>query len=311
MKLAAVTLICMLAVASAFEAAPFLSHDSPHGIPAGTAVAQTYTLTLQGYDYDGNGEESITLNGGAVASLPATDSPQNAAAWADFALNISSAMVVTISQGKNALVFSHAQWDCFVVDWTRHVVLTDPNGVVVLNQTARQPLSCTQTITYIFSVADHNPIASNGAVGFTVAAVHPVDYVPQNATFSIQRGEFSAVFHATLYNASWTNFQIYWALNVTAFPGSPVQTVNATMLQWTVTLLNRTAAPLGSFTKTAAGPVWGMGPVNMTLGSPEAILFSMAFVPDGIPLGKYVLLVWAQQSGPPVVPSFPNGMAIA
>jgi len=42
----------------------------------------TYTLSWQGYDWDGGREETITLNGQFLASLPATNTPSNGGARA-------------------------------------------------------------------------------------------------------------------------------------------------------------------------------------------------------------------------------------
>lgn len=105
-----------------------------------------YGLTWQGYDWDGAGEENVTLNGQLIASLPATDSPQNGGAWATF--SIYSSVIV---QGTNTLAFTHANWDCGISDNVQNLQITSGSSVVYSNSTFL-PLDCTQSLTYTFTV---------------------------------------------------------------------------------------------------------------------------------------------------------------
>jgi len=107
----------------------------------------TYTLSWQGYDWDGGREETITLNGQFLASLPATDTPSNGGVYASFSLNITS----LVGKGINNLTFTHANWDCGTSDNVRNLQITSGTSVVYSNPNLA-PLSCTQTLTYTFTV---------------------------------------------------------------------------------------------------------------------------------------------------------------
>jgi PKD repeat protein len=107
----------------------------------------TYILSWQGYDWDGAGEETITLNGQVIGSLPGLDTPSNGGAWAPFSLNVTSYVV----KGVNTLTFAHANWDCGTSDDVRNLQLTSGTTVIYSNP-SESPLSCTQTLTYTFTV---------------------------------------------------------------------------------------------------------------------------------------------------------------
>ena len=112
-----------------------------------TPTSTEYILSWEGYDWDGGREETIALNGQFLASLPASDSPQNGGAWADFSLNITSAIV----QGTNTLTFTHAEWDCGVSDNVQNLQITNGESIVYGDSTSL-PLSCTQSLSYTFTV---------------------------------------------------------------------------------------------------------------------------------------------------------------
>ncbi len=107
----------------------------------------TSNVMWMGYDWDGGGEETLTLNGQFVVSLPATDTPQNGGAWTIFYLNITSFVV----QGTNTLTFTHANWDCGVSDDVASLQLTRGTALVYSGPSPL-PLSCTQSVTYTFTV---------------------------------------------------------------------------------------------------------------------------------------------------------------
>jgi len=107
----------------------------------------TYILSWQGYDWDGAGEETITLNGQVIGSLPELDTPTNGGAWAPFSLNVTANVV----KGVNTLTFTHANWDCGTSDDVRNLQVTSGTTSVYSNP-VESPLSCTQTLTYTFTV---------------------------------------------------------------------------------------------------------------------------------------------------------------
>ena len=127
-----------------------------------------YTLSWQGFDWDGGGEETLTMNGRFLASLLASDTPANANVYTAFSLNITSFVV----QGTNTLLFTHANWDCSVSDNVKNLQVTSGTSVVYSNSTI-EPLSCTQSLSYRFTIAA--PLASP-------ALVASYTYSPTNST---------------------------------------------------------------------------------------------------------------------------------
>ncbi len=116
-------------------------------VSAPSSSPGTYTLSWQGYDWDGGQEEMLTINGQMVATLPPVDTPSNGGAWASLSFDITSYVV----KGTNTLTFTHANWDCSVSDSVRNLQLTNGTMVVYGNATA-SPLACSQPLTYTFSV---------------------------------------------------------------------------------------------------------------------------------------------------------------
>ena len=128
----------------------------------------TYTLSFQGYDYDGAGENTLRLNNNLIAALPISNSPMNAGLYRTFTLNVTSFVV----QGNNTLTFTHTKWDCGIVDGTKNVTITDPTGKVIFTDPTLRPLSCTQSITYTFTIKSTSPAAAMpAALNFTSSPV--------------------------------------------------------------------------------------------------------------------------------------------
>jgi hypothetical protein len=128
------------------------SSQQPVRVTSSQPSSSTYILAWQGYDWDGGHEETIYLNGQAVASLPPTSVSSNGGAWASFSLNITSFVV----QGTNRLTFAHAGWDCGTSDNVRNLLITSGSNVVYSNSTSL-PLNCTQSLTYTFTIGTATP----------------------------------------------------------------------------------------------------------------------------------------------------------
>lgn len=130
-------------------------------VPAPGSVAGSSVLSWEGYDWDGAGEVTLSLNGRFLASLPATDSQQNSGTWVSFSLNITSLVV----QGVNTLTFIHANWDCATSDNVRNLQIM--NGAIqIYSNFTVLPLGCTQSLTYSFPAGSPSP-----SVGGTVISV--------------------------------------------------------------------------------------------------------------------------------------------
>lgn len=114
---------------------------------SGTPDPPSYTLTWQGYDWDGSREETLSLNSQFLASLPANDTPVNGGAWASFSLDITPLVV----NGTNVLRFAHAPWDCSVSDDVSNLAVLK-GSTVIFTAPSDKALSCSRSATYTFTV---------------------------------------------------------------------------------------------------------------------------------------------------------------
>ena len=120
-------------------------------------------MNWMGFDWDGGGEESITLNGQFLASLPTANSPQNGATYVPFSVDITSFVV----EGANTLSFTHAGWDCGVSDSVKGLEIRNQTGIVFIDPT-EEPLSCTQPLTYQFNTMASSSGNTGGLVPILV-----------------------------------------------------------------------------------------------------------------------------------------------
>ena len=135
-----------------FNLSPMTSSTYDNQAPIMSDIFTTnpgsYTLTFQGYDYDGANEETLTLNNQQLVQLPTVDSPQNGGVYVNFTVD----MTPLIVPGTNTLVFTHANSDCGVTDTTRNVQITNGVGTVIFSDPTERALDCTHSITYTFNV---------------------------------------------------------------------------------------------------------------------------------------------------------------
>ena len=113
--------------------------------------APLYTLSFQGYDFDGANEETLTVNGNQVATIPTALTSSNGATWVSFSFNITSFTV----QGTNTISFTHANSDCAVSDQVQNLVVTNQTSTIYSNATVENintATSCTNTLTYTFTI---------------------------------------------------------------------------------------------------------------------------------------------------------------
>ncbi|TMI57412.1 PKD domain-containing protein, partial [Candidatus Bathyarchaeota archaeon] len=136
--------------------------DSVHGTSSGSTIvtvnppsSNNYTISWQGFDWDGGGEETLTLNGQFLASLPAVDTPQNSNVYVAFSLN-----TTLVIQGVNRLTFTHANFDCPVTDSVKNLQVENGSAVVYSNSTV-EPLSCAESLTYTFTVGGPPPLSAS------------------------------------------------------------------------------------------------------------------------------------------------------
>src|SRR5438876_3765426 len=77
-----------------------------------------------------------------------TEQPAKRSNLRDLTLDVTAYVV----KGTNTLTFTHANWDCQVVDNTKNVQITDSTGTIIFSDPTIRPLSCTQSITYTFTI---------------------------------------------------------------------------------------------------------------------------------------------------------------
>src|SRR5467141_446175 len=109
---------------------------------SGGGSSSSYTMSWMGYDWDGTGEETISLDGHFLTSLPSADSPQNSGVYFSFTLDISS----QVMKGSNTLTFTHANWDCAVSDNVKGLQISNQTGVIFSSSTV-DTLSCAHSLT--------------------------------------------------------------------------------------------------------------------------------------------------------------------
>ena len=129
------------------------------------------TLTFQGFDWDGGGEETLTMNNQPLATLPTLDSPQNNQVYTTFTLNITS----LIASGTNTLVFTHGNWDCSINDNVKNLQVTDNRNTMLFSDPTVRTLNCTTPITYAFmpiqaALADSAISVAGRSANYTASA---------------------------------------------------------------------------------------------------------------------------------------------
>src|SRR5205807_6707533 len=159
------------------------------------STGATYTLTFQGYDFDGANEETITMNGNLVASVPAVLTPANGATWVAFTFDITSFLV----QGTNTLSFTHANSDCPTNDQVRNLLVSNQTNTIYSNATAENintATNCTNTLTYTFTIGAGAP-PPPPSTGFAFLPSSPVVNSPVAFTATTTGG-------TAPYTISWS-----------------------------------------------------------------------------------------------------------
>ncbi len=138
------------ATITATEVAPYrMAATTPLATDA-TPPPTNYVLSFQGYDFDGANEETITLNGNFVTSIPSVLSPQNGGMWTSFTVSIPVSFII---QGMDNLAFTHANSDCPYDDGVRNLQLLANDNTVILSDANAHTLNCTTPVSYNFIVS--------------------------------------------------------------------------------------------------------------------------------------------------------------
>ncbi len=124
---------------------PTQTASSIHSITVSPTAPGTVTLNFEGFDFDGQNEVTLTLNGVIIASYWSVANPANGQTWVPLSLTI------VVVQGANALVFTHANSDCAVNDNIRNLQVINGTQVLFSNLTVHT-LNCTTPATYNFNI---------------------------------------------------------------------------------------------------------------------------------------------------------------
>jgi len=164
-------------------------------MPGPVSTGATYALTFQGYDFDGANEETITMNGNLVASVPSVLTTANGATWIAFTFDITSFVV----QGANTISFTHANSDCLVDDQVRNLVVSNQTNTIYSNATAENintATNCTYTLTYHFTIGVGAPSPPPSTI-FTFLPSTPIINSPVTFTATTTGG-------TAPYTISWS-----------------------------------------------------------------------------------------------------------
>jgi PKD repeat protein len=269
-----------------------------------------YVLSWQGFDWDGGGEETLTMNGKFLASLPVTGTLANANTYVGFSLDITSFAV----QGTNKLLLTHANWDCGVVDSVKNLQVTNGPTVVYSNSTV-EPLSCTQSLTYTFTIGPpplatsfmFSPTSPIAGQAVTFAATGTGGTTPYSFSWNLGDGSSASGSTVTRTYSSAGSFTV----TLTAKDSSSPQ--QSAISQRTVTVSNPSPPPfLASFTFNPSSPQVGQQ-VTFTAsasGGTSPYAFSWSFGDGSSSLGStafhayasngtFSVLLTAKDSGSP------------
>ncbi|HZD12024.1 MAG TPA: PKD domain-containing protein, partial [Candidatus Binatus sp.] len=123
---------------------PQQTASSIHSITVSSIAPGTVTLNFEGFDFDGQNEVTLTLNGAVVATFWPVNNPANGQTWVPISLS------TTLVKGQNTLVFTHANVDCAVNDNIRNLQVMNGTQTLFSDPTVHT-LNCTTSASYTFS----------------------------------------------------------------------------------------------------------------------------------------------------------------
>jgi len=124
---------------------PKQTASSTHSITVSSTPQGTVTLKFEGFDFDGQNEVTLTLNGVIIARYWSVSNPANGQTWVPISLTI------IVAQGANTLGFTHANTDCAVNDNIRNLQVFNGTQVLFSDPTVHT-LNCTTPATYDFNI---------------------------------------------------------------------------------------------------------------------------------------------------------------
>ena len=173
-----------------------------HSITVSSAPQGTVTLKFEGFDFDGQNEVTLTINGVIITRYWPVNNPASGQTWVPISLTI------TVVQGANTLGFTHANTDCAVNDNIRNLQVINGTQVLFSDPTVHT-LNCTTPATYNLNIGRAPPtltipgnqtVIAGTWINFTVSAASvniggtvalSATGVPAGASFDQATGVFS------------------------------------------------------------------------------------------------------------------------
>ena len=183
---------------------PRQTASSIHSATVSSTPQGTVTLKFEGFDFDGQNEVTLTLNGVIIARYWSVNNPVNGQTWVPISLTI------IVAQGANTLGFTHANTDCAVDDNIRNLQVINGTQVLFSDPTVHT-LNCTTPATYNFNIGRalipptltipaNQTVTAGTWINFTVTAASvniggtvalSATGVPAGASFDQATGVFS------------------------------------------------------------------------------------------------------------------------
>ena len=183
---------------------PRQTASSTRSITVSSTPQGTITLKFEGFDFDGQNEVTLTLNGVIIARYWSVNNPANGQTWVPISLTI------IVVQGANTLGFTHANTDCAVDDNIRNLQVINGTQVLFSDPTVHT-LNCTTPTSYNFNIGRalipptltipaNQTVTAGTWINFTVTAASvniggtvalSATGVPAGASFDQATGGFS------------------------------------------------------------------------------------------------------------------------
>src|SRR5437588_3497749 len=207
----------------------------------------TYTLRFSGYDFDGQNEIALSLNGVLIAQFPAIFVTMNAAKYVSFYFG-----PFALLNGNNQIRFTHSSIDQGVPDYVKDLSVTSSLGQVVYSNSSIYP-TVSSPLVYSFNPftaspapppAPSPPVNSTGTG--TIGGSIRLNLSPGNFTMTGLVSNQSRTVNLNLTNTGSTMAGLSYTLNLGSLPGGSLLQLGSCgqgpigTLQKTLTVSNKT-----------------------------------------------------------------------
>ena len=179
----------------------------------------TYTLRFLGYDFDGQYELTLSLNGGNIAQFPAIFVTGNAVKYVQFFFGPFSLL-----NGVNQIRFTHAPYDLSTPDYVKNLTLTSSLGQIVYSNSSIYP-TVPGPLTYSFNPftstsplpPPHSSLNSTGTG--TISGAFSLHLSPSSFTLTGLAANVSRTLYLNLTNTGGSQANMTFTLSPGTLPG--------------------------------------------------------------------------------------------